>query len=220
MSGPAEKLEDQSLTVNELDDIFFSIMTELGKNSVEGAAQCTNAIFKLTSNYVDRPAFEVLKKFHDFYFGSQDIESRKNDVDQGVSDLFEQIQSRVLRGEDLSGVTENEAVKKRRLGLAGVQKQLEGLITLNAGIKTQIIPTLSSMQFEDAINQRIAHLVEGWKKINEFLHNTALLDAGPLARELAKVCTSVEETSDFYEIVLEEELPPEEKVERSIFLEF
>lgn len=104
--------------------------------------------------------------------------------------------------------------------MSGVQKQLEGLITLNAGIKEQIIPALSSMQFEDAISQRIDHLLQGWKKINDFLHNMTMLDAEPLARELAGICSSVEETESFYRLILDEEPPVGGEAERSIFLEF
>ncbi|SMF25119.1 hypothetical protein SAMN06296036_10839 [Pseudobacteriovorax antillogorgiicola] len=219
MSSEATKLDEKSYSLKEFDEIFFLILNDLGVNAIKGAADCTDAIFRLSSNYVDRPAFEALKKFYDLYFSSGDVEISKDSVNQEVNELFEKIQKKISEGGNTDDIEENEDQKKQRLGLAGVQKQLEGLITLNAGIKRQIIPALTSMQFEDAVSQRMDHLLRGWKMINVFLHNTALLDAEPLARELANTCSSVEETQAYYKTVLGEEAP-EGQGERSIFLEF
>lgn len=220
MSSEAKKLEHDQVTLSEFDDIFFNILSGLGKDAVDSAAQCTGAIFNLSSNYVDRPAFEALKKFYDLYFSEESIDASKDTVNEEVDNLIDAIQEKLDAGEDAYEIEEDEETKKSRLAMAGVQKQVEGLITINAGIKKQIIPALSSMQFEDAVSQRMEHLLDGWKKINEFIHNSALLDAEPFVRELANICTSVEETESFYQIMLDEKPPEGGQAERSVFLEF
>ena len=111
-------------------------------------------------------------------------------------------------------------MRKRRLGLAGVQKAAEGLITLNTGIKDQVLPALTSMQFEDAVSQRIDHLVKGWKIIDHFIQNHEKTEeADSVASKLAEICSSVEETNDFYTIVLKED-PLKDKKSVLYFLNF
>lgn len=218
MGEQAQKLHGNGCEEG-IDEIFFKIMTELGGNAIKGASDCTDAIFKLSSNYVDKPAFEALKKFYDLYFCGGEFVDHKTTVNRDVDHMIDALQSKLSAGEDLD-IEEDEDLKKHRLGLAGVQKQLEGLVTLNAGIKQQIIPALTSMQFEDAVNQRIQHILSGWMSINNALHTkNADDDVGDLAQSLADGCSSVEETEDFYKIVLEQDAP-EGQHERSIFLEF
>lgn len=221
MGQEAINLPSKEITLEELDTIILEIIEELSKKAIKGASECTDAVFRLSANYIDRPAFEALKKFYDLYFGEAHIEDDKNTINQDVDDLVEQIQSKIEDGESLDSVSEDESTKRKRLGLAAVQKQLEGLITLNAGIKTQVLPALSSMQFEDAVSQRVAHLVEGWQLIQKalFYADQSTEDIDTICKDLAKICSSVEETKDFYNLVLGEE-PPEGEDNRSVFLEF
>jgi hypothetical protein len=133
------------------------------------------------------------------------------------------LQERMAAGEDLNsvaGIDDDEELRRQRLSLSAVQKQLEGLIVLDSGIKEQVLPALSSMQFEDAIRQRLAHVVHAWWKIGDVLHKELTPEQlEEVARELAKVLSSVDETKTFYELVLNEK-PPEGQDQRSIFIEF
>ena len=221
MSSEAKQLPPDTMELQAFDKIFFKILDGLGKEAIGGAAECTDAVFQLSSNYIDRPAFEALKNFYELYFGDGILDADKDSVNEEVDDLFSKVQDAIAEGKsiDESSIEEDETQKRRRLGLAGVQKQMEGLITLNAGIKGQVLPALSSMQFQDAVSQRIDHVVKGWAMVDKLLLSDEHVDASDLAEDLAKICSSVEETADYYKIVLEKDAP-EGQTERSVFLEF
>ncbi|WP_218110055.1 hypothetical protein [Oligoflexus tunisiensis] len=207
----------------ELDVIFLRIFESLSQSALAGAAACTGAIFELSANYMDKPAFDSLRKFYELYFSNTDIDKKKDEVNANVDDIVSTLQERMAAGENIdgaSGVDDNEDLRRQRLSLSAVQKQLEGLIVLDSGIKEQVLPALASMQFEDAIRQRLAHVVHSWWKVGDVLHK----DLNPnqledVARDLAKVLSSVDETKTFYELVLNEK-PPEGQDQRSIFIEF
>jgi hypothetical protein len=207
----------------ELDVIFLKIFEALAQSALAGAAACTGAIFELSSNYMDKPAFDSLRKFYDLYFSSSDIDKKKDEVNADVDDIVSTLQARLEAGESIdeaAGVDENDELRRQRLSLSAVQKQLEGLIVLDSGIKEQVLPALASMQFEDAIRQRLSHVVHAWWQVGDVLHkelNPEQLEE--VARELAKVLSSVDETKTFYELVLNEK-PPEGQDQRSIFIEF
>ncbi len=221
-SNSAEKLQP-FVRKEELDIIYLRIFEALSYSALAGAAACTGAIFELSSNYMDKPAFDSLRKFYDLYFAQGDIDKKKDEVNAAVDDIVAQLQEKMASGEELDSsmdLHEDEELKKQRLSLSGVQKQLEGLIVLDAGIKDQILPALASMQFEDAIRQRLSHVVQAWWKMGEVLHKEANpSELESVARDLAKMLSSVEETRSFYELVLNEK-PPEGQDQRSVFIEF
>ncbi len=221
MGHEATNLTTKSLTLEEFDNIILDIFENLGKHAIKGASDSTDAVFRLSANYLDRPAFVALKKFYDLYFGDCQIEEEKDSINQEVDEIVSQIKSKIDEGGSLEDVKEDEFLKRKRLGLAAVQKQLEGLITLNSGIKNQILPALSSMQFEDAVSQRVDHIIKSWKTIQKelFCSTVSKDEIEGIALKLANICSSVDETRDFYTIVLKEE-PPEGETNRSVFLEF
>lgn len=204
-----------TLSPEELDQTFLGILSEQLKAATDEAAACTASIFSLTSNYVAQPEFETLQQFYDLYF-TGDIDEKKNAINQEVDDIFEQLQAQQARGEELKLSDEDEDKKKARLSLAAIQKKLETLITMDAGIRSQILPALSSMQCEDAIRQRVEHLVYGWSAI---IQSSGQKDFEPLMRDLATKMSSIEESSDYYTIVFNEKAP-EGVAARSVFIEF
>lgn len=222
MASPAEKTSP-SIALEEFDQIFLKIFEDLGKIALEGAVSCTSSIMELSANYIDREAFLTLRKFQDLYFRRGEIEEKKDAVNAAVDDMVSLLQQRLEAGDDLStvsGIDEDEEARQQRLSISAVQKQLEGLITLDNGIKEQVIPALSSMQFEDAVNQRLQHIFSIWKEVQTLLHEKhSAAEIEALARDIAKSLTAVEETWAFYTLVLEE-APPEGQDQRSIFIEF
>ncbi len=221
-SSSAQKLSP-SIAKEEMDVIFLRIFESLAQSALAGAAMCTGAIFELSANYMDKPAFDSLRKFYDLYFSSSDIDKKKDEVNANVDDIVSTLQARMEAGESIDnvkGLDENEEIRRQRLSMSAVQKQLEGLIVLDSGIKDQVLPALASMQFEDAIRQRLAHVVQAWWRIGDILHKGLKSEQlEEVARELAKLLSSVEETRTFYELVLNEK-PPEGQDQRSIFIEF
>lgn len=222
MSSSAPSMKNQALCdLLAFDQIFLGIFNDLVKDALIGTREGTEAIFKLSSSYIEKPAFESLKRFSDLYFGSEEIEKSKQRIAQEVGDLVEALQAKLDAGENLDTVVIEEKYGTERLGLAGVQKQIEGLITLDAGLKSRILPALTSMQFEDAVNQRLDHILLAWQSFANFFEKQGSFgdDMQSIARDLAQICSSVDESALYYREVLREE-PPVDLEDRGIFLEF
>lgn len=191
-----------------LDQKFLAVYGELVQEAIDVAAQATQEVFQLSNGYLSQSANDLLKQFYALYFGVGEVAARKEKINQEVDDLFDQIQAQVDAGAAVD-VQEDDSAKKERLGLSGLQKQMEGLITLDKGIREKILPAMCSMQFEDMVRQRLEHLVLMWQS------NPKADDA----EVLVAYCTSQTETETFYKHVLHRPAPAGED-NPSIFLSF
>lgn len=224
MASPAQKISASTApSLEAFDQLFVKILEQLGRDALAGAAACTSSTMALSANYLERDAFDTLKQFYDMYFNHGAIKTKKDEVNAAVDEMVSLLQAQLEAGQEIStdlNIDKNEEMRRQRLGLAGVQKQLEGLITLNNGIREQLIPALASMQFEDAVSQRLQHVMQVWARLTTFMHQSnSPADCTEEARAMAALMTSVEETASFYELVLQEKAP-EGQAERSVFLEF
>ena len=216
----AKVLQEKTFTTVDFDQTFLAIFKGQCLSASEEARNCTGSIFTLTSKYLNQSEFEVLQQFYDLYFvPSEEVEKKKDAINQEVDDLFSMLQGQMSRGEELSVPDEDEAKKQARLSLSAIQKKLESLITLDGGIRDQVLPALSSMQCEDAVKQRVDHLVFGWSAIITAGNTQITTDWEAIAREIAKKTSSVEESEDYYKTVLGEKAP-EGSADRSVFIEF
>ncbi len=91
------------------------------------------------------------------------------------------------------------------------------MISLNADFRERLVPVLSSMQFEDALNQRLSHIELAWTTTIEALagEDRPIED---VARQIASSLSSDAERQIFYSVVLKEE-PPAGLGEDSIWLD-
>ena len=108
-----------------------------------------------------------------------------------------------------------------RVGLAAFQKRLEGVISLETGLKKKLAPVLCSLQFEDAMSQRLGHVYSGIQRICENLlldveHRTS---AEVISKDLASTLSSDAEREIYYRIVLKEPAPAG-LGETSVWLDF
>ena len=53
-----------------------------------------------------------------------------------------------------------------------MQKQLESLITLEAGLREKLVPAMMSMQFEDLVRQRMQRIDTMWRTVFSYLANS------------------------------------------------
>lgn len=210
------KLKDVSLTVNTnsveaIDHAFHKVFDALAKDALASVAKSSDEILSLSKNFLNQDVSEVLEKFNDLYFGESD-KTEQTQVNSQVDDIFDQVKSQVDSNEQINiSIDESEEATKKRLYLSGVQKQLEGLITLDSGIKEKIMPTIQNMQFEDAVRQRITHLTDGWDLIHDCKSPEDLEAA---KRKIADFCCSKHETESYYGKVLGEPAP--ETTEESV----
>jgi hypothetical protein len=200
-STPSDVLESMDQTV-------VAILSELGIAAVNRAAHSTAAIFQVSSNYVTKPAYEALLSFYELYFSKHDpLDQQKVDVNAEVDALFEAAVRAMNQG-NIDAVTEDESKRQERLALAALQKRLEGLIVLDQGIKQEILPAIASMQFEDAVRQRLSHVTTMWSKTFAQLATTpGDVSATELATEMGQLTSSVAESRSFYRLVLGREAP-------------
>ncbi len=197
--------------IQAFDTTFASIFQDLRQVMIDSTGCNTERVMKLASEYMNRSAYDALQQFHGLYVSRNSMERKKEEINRNVDDLFDAIQSKVAAGEStdniISSTVEDDAAKRERLGLAGLQKQLEGLITLNEGIKAKVLPALSTMQFEDAMTQRLDHILGGFQKVLANLAAPNPEDWRTVGEAMAVSTTSLEETASFYRIVLKEEPP-------------
>ena len=230
--GVAKQLDSSKSTLMDdlclLDQNFFLVFSDLVQLSQTGAAQCTESIFQLSSTYMKREMFESLQKFYDLYFShSTKHQRQKEAINSAVDEVFDAAKVAAARGaerEEISAEIDDSKLAAERLAAASLQKQLEGLIVLDQGIRNDILPALSSMQFEDATRQRLAHILTGWEKIFEFvqkLGDPSYFTSWPPAElamhlrqdlddilvGLAKMTSSVKETESYYQTVLKTPVP-------------
>lgn len=198
---------------DHLDPIWSRAVGELLQIAIAEATACTETIFKLASLYLRREAFEALSKFYELYF-DQTHDAKKTAVNAEVDEIFEAALASLNQDDhhqpSSEHIHEDQESKRLRLAMAALQKQLEGLIVLDSGIRDEIVPALSSMQFEDSLRQRLNLVAAGWKTMIE--QKSQILQEGSavsLARDLAKRTSSVQETELYCRHVLDEDAPAE-----------
>jgi hypothetical protein len=223
--NPKNKMMEE---LNRLDQSFINVFNDLVRLTQEGASQCTESIFQLSAAYMKREIFESLQKFYDLYFSHSSKQQRQKEaINAAVDDMFDAASNAVSRGENheaIQAYVQDNKLAAERLAAASLQKQLEGLIVLDQGIRNEILPALSSMQFEDATRQRLAHISSGWEKLVEFvqkLSDPSYFSSWPpeklaiqlrddleeILRGMAKLTSSIKETEDYYSIVLKTPVP-------------
>ena len=203
----AEKLPEGLDATTALDNRFLELYKHLSSDAVDKAASCTGQVFEISQDFLNTGAADILKKFYDLYFGGKDIESRKEEMNRDVDDMIDQIKENLDKGEDLQNIALKDDSEVERLGLSALQKQLEGLITMDEGIRQKIIPALATMQFEDAVRQRLEHISHMWAKSFEAIHKGEDISSLDFMRSLGECLSSVSETASYYEIVVKEEPP-------------
>lgn len=195
-----------------IDQKFFSILSKMIDLAVATTGQCTQEVLKVSESYLEEKAHKTLEDFYNLYFAAE-LQEDKASVNHEVDDIFNQAMAQKDSSEEIK-IEVAETAETKRLGLSTVQKQLEGVISLNQGMKQELTPVLSSMQFEDATRQRLEHIEAGWKQIIAVNCCEDKVDFEAIKTSLS----SVEETAIFYKIVLKEEPPAEpEKAESVLF---
>ena len=220
MGMPAHKIGPSQASI--IDAAFLQILSDFVEAIVADAGQATSRILDLSSQFLSSNAKSALQNFHDLYFGGDQITTSKEEMNREVDDLFEQAKAQLASKGDVTAgdlkLNEDERAKQFRLTLSGLQKQLETIVSLDAGIREKLVPVLTTMQFEDLIKHRLAHIRDGWKKAND-ASAAGLKDFQAVADELAGLCSSNEERKLYYNVVLGKE-PPQGAAEDVLMFEF
>lgn len=207
---------------NRLDDAFLNIIQDWTMMVHEGAASAVELIMSSSGEYLTAEQQKAVTDFHDLYFGTAGVAESKEAVNREVDDLMDAIQAEMASGvpaADLSGIKEDEQAKQARLSLSGVQKKLETIIQLETGLKDKLVPVLTSMQFEDALKQRLERMVGAWKTSLEALPATAD-EVSTVAEKIGKSLGSSVEREAFYPVVLKRAAPKDVVDDMTMFEAF
>ena len=197
--APAEALES-------IDHLYLGLMRQFFDHALENAARSTEMVFKVSSNFLSEPATNLLREFQSLYFSTGVLEKKKEDINHTVDDLFEQASVQLSKNLKEIVLSETESEEQDRLQLAQLQRRLEALVSIDANIRNHIVPAMSSMQFEDAVRQRLDHIVAGWSLLITAL-DAMDPDTEGLKDRLAELPSSVSESTPLYEIVLKRPPP-------------
>ena len=195
------------------DKAFLEIMQGMTNLVQTQARQSAEYILEISKTFLDEKAKNSLLEFKSMYFGNGgQVHNLSDATNKEVDQLFDSLQASVASGAKDIDVHETDTQKQQRLTLSGLQKRLEMIISLDDGIKEKLLPVLSSMQFEDMIQQRLSHIHKLWQ---------VLLEDNPMAVEmLSDLPTSIKEREQFYRLVLGTEVPEEKKQDSRNILDF
>lgn len=208
-------LEVQLQRQQELDELFVQILEQVHDLVISSASKSVGQILSLSSHFLSEEAQRSVADFHKLYAARDGIRQDQEKVNQDVSDFVEQLQEDLAAGKDLdaehgaSDVIGDEASDAMRLSLSGVQKQLEGLIRLEGGIRKRLFPILSNLQFEDVVKQRMNHIRYIWTLVMRQLVSERF-DIVESSSGLSEILTSHAEKKLYAEIVLREDLGEDE----------
>lgn len=186
--------------MEEKDRVFQAVLGDFVKLIAATAESFTVEVMSLSTDKITKRDMTTLQKFHDLYF---DQSSSSKEVNHEVDNLLEQAMAAQESGDKIE-LQVDAAAEEKRLGLSAVQKEIETLISVEDGFREKVAPILASMQFEDAVRQRLEHIQKGWGEIfsKNFVEDQIDIEL------LKGMLSSVEETEDFYTLVLNEK-PPE-----------
>lgn len=200
--------------MSTVEEKICSTLADLQKCAAENATQKVNQILEVSTNFLSEPSHQKLKVFHELYFAPESAEAAKSDegsINASVDDIFEQATALIDAGksdaEVLAAIKTDDNAEESRLHLAGLQKKLESVISLEDGLREQLAPILSSMQFEDAARQCVEHIVAMFKDV---VMNSIHLSPEKMQEAADRMTDRLavkSERESFYKNVLHEEPP-------------
>ena len=215
----------ETSAVREIDEIFLGILLHVNKSIMDASATAVAEVLKLSEGYLSEKAQKALVQFHDLYFNASDEAGSTQAVNADVDRLINDLRADMASGKDVGTIAdrvqENQQAKNARLRLSAIQKELETMIRLDAGIRDKLLPVLSSMQFEDMMRQRLQHLDGAWTSIINGFDPQGLLDTEILCVDIEASLSSVSERNLFCKTVLKKDPPAESGLEDgNIWLSF
>lgn len=216
--GAAENSQEattSSAAVDALDHIFLSLLQDFCKMVISHANHSAEFILQLSGNFLNESVQHALVDFHQLYFSAQnEFTDTSKQVNADVDNMIDNIQAILDKGTEIdqTKVAEVESIRSNRLSLAGLQKKLEKLITIDASIKDTLLPVLSGMQFEDMLQHRLSHIITAWEATVTTKHSDdRKTNTDIISQRIAGILTSQLERKLYYSLVLK--APPPEGIE-------
>ena len=207
-------MQDKSLSISapvvDCDTSFLAILDGMISLVQRSTAESASHILEVSAQFLSKDATDTLSKFHALYFSNnRDLEATKLEIDQEVTAIFESAQRMTEATAEVVSepIGEDFKVKDKRLGLAALQKELEGIISLERGIRDRLYPVLAQLQFEDHLRQRLMHVADAWHLIARTFAVEGETAKKPLGTVVLKLLSSNAERRLYYDLVLKQEPP-------------
>lgn len=195
----------------QLDDLFFGIYKDMCQNICRSSADSAQTILEHSSHYLSSQANKALNDFYNLYFSKNDsLAASKDEIKDDVDSIFDEAMALIESGGDISDLSleeDDSDIAERRNALSGIQRELEAIIRTEEGIREKVLPILTSMQFEDAMRQRIEHLEEMWLLMSAEFKKPSGVNVDEYLLLVSSLPSSTLETEQFYRIVRKEEAP-------------
>lgn len=202
------------MSANEqLDKIFFSLISDLTNEVKDLASSSAEDVLALASEYLEEDESTAFFDFYNMYFSDNaKIAKSESLINSDVDSIMQEAQEALEAGKDLKELYKEDEVAEgslvdSRLGVAAFQKDLESLVRMEDGIKSNLLPVLTSMQFEDQLSQRLSNIERAWDLVIQGWGSGNDLNIDNIKDEMKGGFRCPRERTLFYQIVLGEEPP-------------
>ncbi len=199
---------------------FIELMIQVSDKMFElllgSITNSTELIMSGSLGYLNAEESETMQRFIELYKDQfSTIIPKAETVNDDVDSIIDQLQEKMEAGEEVD-FEESEAQEEHRLGLAGLQKQLEVIARLDQGLKDKIGPLMLELQCTDILAQKVEHLIAALKNFSEFTGENSFLsdkevDATDFLNQLLLSLTMFDERQIFHKIFLNEEITEDDE---------
>jgi hypothetical protein len=211
-------LAGRSKSHHQFDKLFLSVLDALIKQTLEVSSSGTSCILKLAETYVSDRAAQALQDFQTLYFGDEEIQKEKQQMNKDVDDLFEQTLLQMKQGKTTeqikAALIDDSEDSERRLTMSAIQKELESIIRLDEGMKEKMIPILSTMQFDDELHHRLTNISAIIKVVASLPQHSTLKESESISKTILAKMTSNAEKMLYHQTVLHEEIAEQPEIKQ------
>lgn len=147
-------------------------------------------------------------KFHDLYKLDNDVLKHSTDINNEVDDLLAEAQKQLAETGEIN-IQEDEREKSRRLSLAGYQKHLEMLQSVQEGLQDEVNNFINDLQCHDLVRQMLENVNKQFNRLGQVIQanrsafpDQGTFDFGGLIAEFSDMFTTESERDQFSEIFL------------------
>ncbi len=138
--------------------MYAALASDLLSISLASLQEATETILEKGIGFINEEECEELRSFYNMYKEkSEELIEKSEKVNKDVDNIVDDLLEKADAGEEID-YEESEEQKDDRLGLSGMQKQLESVARLNKGLKEKTYPLILELQCEDILTQKVSHL--------------------------------------------------------------
>lgn len=201
---------------NEYIELLSNISIEMFHLLVTSIHNSTEIIMNGTLGYLNQAESHAMTQFYELYQDQfKTIVPKADKINRDIDDIVKDLKDKQDKGE-LLDFNDEGPTKTERLGITGIQKQLEVIARLDSGIKEKITPLLQELQCEDILRQKVEHLAFSLSEFQKFAAGCVLtsdqdIEVGEFLSKIFNAFTMFEERRIFYREFYDKEITDEKE---------